>query len=149
MLGLPVRLASDLEMYWRMATNARTWFYQTPENNPYLLQERVNGTLWMARFWDVYFITERAEPPFRMSAVYKGLPLVIEWEPNKWFRLTAPQSVPDVISAFSNVLQMPAALMYTDNRGMAITEWHRDGGEARWREIQGNPMYQSPLRLSR
>lgn len=147
-LGLFVRLDSDLERRCQMATNARTWFYQTPEKNPYLLQERVNGTLWMARLWDVYFVTERAEPPFRMSAVYHGTPLMIEWEPGKWFRLTAPQSLPGVITAFSNILQLPASLMYTDNHGMVVTEWHRDGGHERWREIQGNPMYQSVVRLN-
>ena len=79
-----------------MATNARTWFYQTPENNPYLLQERVNGTLWMARFWDVYFITERAEPPFCMSAVYKGLPLVIERHGRRWSARAADPGPPPV-----------------------------------------------------
>ena len=132
-----------------MATNARTWFYNMPEQKPYLLEERVNGTLWMARLSDVYFHAEKVEPPFRMSAEWRGLPLVIEWEPGKWFRLYAPQEVPEVVSAFSNVLQLPAALMYVDVDGQVVTEWHRDGGEARWREIQGNPSYQSPVRLRR
>ena len=132
-----------------MAATARTWFYQTPEKNSYLLQERVNGSVWMARLMDVYFVTERAEPPFQMSAERNGQTLVIEWEPNQWFRLISPQDMPDVVGAFSNVLQLPAALTYTDFDGKIITEWHRDGGEARWREIQGNPTYQSPVRLNK
>ncbi|GAB4574992.1 MAG: hypothetical protein Kow0077_24300 [Anaerolineae bacterium] len=132
-----------------MATNARTWFYETPENSPYLLQERVNSTLWMARLWDVYFITESATEPYRMTATWQGHPLTIEWETGKWFRLIADTDVPTVVSAFSNVLQIPATFTYTDTNGRIITEWHRDGGEARWREIQGNPIYQSPLRLDR
>lgn len=132
-----------------MASSARTWFYEVPENRPYWLQERVNSTLWMARLMDVYFVTERAEAPFRMAAVWKGKPLVIEWEPKQWFRLSAAQDAPAVVAAFSNILQMPTALTYTSSDGQVITEWHRDGGEARWREIQGNPTFQSPVRLNR
>jgi hypothetical protein len=131
-----------------MATNARTWFYNTPENNPYLLQERVNSTLWMARLNNVFFITEQAEAPFQMAAEWHDLTLLIEWEPGKWFRLVTTQDVPAFVAAFSNILQMPAALTYTDIEGRIVTEWHRDGGETRWREIQGNPTYQSPVRLS-
>ena len=131
-----------------MASSARTWFYETPENSPYLLQERVNSNLWMARLWDLYFVAERTEPPFRMSAVWHGRPLIIEWQPGKWFRLIAEEDVPEVLSAFSNILQLHAALTYTDSEGRIVTEWHRDGGEARWREIQGNPIYQNPVRLS-
>jgi hypothetical protein len=131
-----------------MATNARTWFYETPENNAYYLQERVNGTLWMARLTDLFFVTDRAEAPFRMSATWQDNPLAIEWEPGEWLRMTSPADVPLVVSAFSNILQLKAALTYTDVDGQIITEWHRDGGAARWREIQGNPTYQSPVRLS-
>jgi len=132
-----------------MATNARTWFYNAPENKPYLLQERVNSTLWMARLNNVYFVTEQAEAPFRMSTRWHDTSLVIEWETGKWFRLVTTLDVPTIVTAFSNILQMPAALTYTDIDGQIITEWHRDGGEARWREIQGNPTYQSPVRLNR
>jgi len=132
-----------------MATNARTWFYNTPEAQPYLLQERVNGTLWMARLWGLYFVTEQAQPPFAMSARWQDQSLRIEWQPGQWFRLIADGNAPPVVNAFSNVLQMPAAITYTGRDGKVITEWQRDGGDARWREIQGNPVYQSPVRLNK
>lgn len=132
-----------------MASTARTWFYHPPENNPYLLQERVNGTLWINRLWDVSFVCEQAEPPYRMSAAWNGQHVRIEWEPGRWFRLRAPGNAPALVSAFSNVLQIPASITFTDADGQIITEWHRDGGDARWREIQGNPGYQSPVRLNR
>jgi hypothetical protein len=131
-----------------MASNARTWFYETPENNAYWIQERVNSTLWMARLTEVYFVAEQTEAPFRMSAVWHDKPLIIEWEPGKWFRLTTLEAVPSIVRAFSNILQIPVTLTFTDVQGQTITEWHRDGGETRWREIQGNPIYQSPVRLS-
>lgn len=130
-----------------MATNARTWFYETPEDSPYLLQERVNSTLWMARLWDVFFIAEQTTAPFRMTATRQASPLTIEWETGKWLRLIAAADEPSVVGAFSNILQIPATLTYIDSSGRIITEWHRDGGTARWREIQGNPMFQSPVRL--
>ncbi len=131
-----------------MATNARTWFYETPEKSAYLLQERVNGNLWMARLSDVYFVAEQAEPPYRMTAVWQGHPLTLEWETGKWLRLSSDASLPAVIGAFSNVLQIPATLTYLDSTtGRVITEWHRDGGNTRWREIQGNPSYHNPARL--
>lgn len=131
-----------------MASTARRWFYELPENNPYLLQERVNGTLWMHRLGNVYFFCEQAEPPFRMSTRLQDKTVRIEWEPGKWFRMTASANLPAVVGAFSNVLELPAAISYTDADGQIITEWHRDGGDARWREIQGNPAYQIPVRLN-
>lgn len=130
-----------------MATNARTWFYEIPEKNAYLLQERVNSTLWMARLSDVFFVAETVEAPYRMTTTWQGHPVRIEWETGKWLRMEADSDVPLVVSAFSNVLQIPATLTYTDSNGRIITEWHRDGGSERWREIQGNPSFQSPIRL--
>lgn len=131
-----------------MATNARTWFYETPEKNAYLLQERVNGTLWMARLSDVYFVAEQVESPYRMAATWQGHPVTIEWETGKWLRLESDASLPAVIGAFSNVLQIPATLTYLySTTGRVITEWHRDGGNTRWREIQGNPTYHNPACL--
>lgn len=131
-----------------MASNSTTWFHETPENNPYLLQERVNGNLWMARLWSLYFVTEQAEAPFRMVAQYNEAPLTLEWEPGKWLRLRSDQAVPSVATAFSNILQIPASLTYTDIEGKIITEWHSDGGAAQWQKIQGNPSYQNPVRLN-
>ncbi|MBN2471337.1 MAG: hypothetical protein JXN59_11475 [Anaerolineae bacterium] len=130
-----------------MATNARTWFYEPPEPNAYLLQERVNGTLWMARLSDIFFVAEQVEAPYRMSATWQGHPLLIEWETGQWLRMESDATLPVVIGAFSNVLQIPATLSYMDRTGRVITEWHRDGGNTRWREIQGNPTYQNPVRL--
>ena len=131
-----------------MASNSETWFYKTPTGSPYLLQERVNSNLWIARLWDLYFVTERAESPFQMKATWHGQTLVLTWEPGKWLRLVTEKNALAVVTAFSNILQLPAALTYTDNDGKIVTEWHRDGGDERWREIQGNPTYQSPVRLN-
>ena len=47
------------------------------------------------------------------------------------------------------ILMMRPVLMYQDNEGMYVTEWHTDGGEARWRELQGQPAYQGLKRLRR
>jgi hypothetical protein len=132
-----------------MASNAGTWFYSTPDNKPFMLQERVNSNLWMARLFDTYFTAESVESPFRMSSPYRGQTLVIEWEPGKWLRLTTSKIVPLVVGAFSNILQIPAALTYTNIDGQVVTEWHADGGDAQWRQIQGNPIFQSPVRLNR
>lgn len=132
-----------------MASNSGTWFYDTPTGSAYLLQERVNSNFWMARFSDVYFIAETTAPPFRMTTHWQGQPAQIEWEPGTWLRLYSPQDTPNLVSALSNILQLPAVLTYTDPEQRIVTEWHRDGGEARWREIQGNPTYQSPVRLKR
>lgn len=132
-----------------MASSSRTWFYDTPENNAYLLQERVNSNLWMARVSGVFFVAETTEPPFRMTTTWQGQQLTLEWEPGAWLRLTSEAEASGIASAFSNILQLPAAFTYTDNTGQVITEWHTDGGDARWREIQGNPSFQSPVRLGR
>ena len=31
--------------------------------------------------------------------------------------------------------------------GMFVVEWHTDGGDARWKEIQGNPAFQGLRRM--
>ncbi|MBN1965800.1 MAG: hypothetical protein JW910_14205 [Anaerolineae bacterium] len=132
-----------------MASNSGSWFYQTPTGSAYMLQERVNSNLWMARLWGVYFMTDSATPPFSMHGQWQGQTLSIEWEPGEWLRLYSQQDAPDIVNAFSNILQLPAVLTFTDPEQRIVTEWHRDGGEARWRQIQGNPTFQSPVRLNR
>ena len=71
-----------------MATNASTWFYNEPEHNAYLLEERVNHTLWSNRLSAVYLDCLSETPPFKMSGTWHELPITIEWVPRDYFTLT-------------------------------------------------------------
>jgi hypothetical protein len=36
---------------------------------------------------------------------------------------------------------------YQDTEGLFVVEWHTDGGETRWKEIQGDPGFQGLRRM--
>ena len=135
-----------------MTTNAGTWFFQEPEHNAYLISERLNSTFWNARVVDVYWKCTQAEPPFRATGYSGSDMLTLEWVPNEWLRLTIPagSSFNDealVEAVGKRILTMEPSFGYQDPDDAVVTEWHRDDGEKRWSEIQGNAAYVQPHRL--
>jgi hypothetical protein len=133
-----------------MSTNAATWFSREPEHQAYLISERVNGTFWQARIVGVYWHCLRAKPPFLMQAFLGDHPVEIEWVPDKWLTLKAPgeADIASLVRAISKrVLAIPATLTYCDPQGCQIYEWHTDGGQQRWNEVQGQPRFSGPRRL--
>lgn len=124
-----------------MTTNSRTWFYNEPEHRPYYIEERVNQTLWANRFGSIYLDCVRAEPPFRMEGVWNGITVVIEWEANKWFKLQATQEDRTLLTGFSQVLQFPPTVSYTDDNGVFVAEWLRADPEKRLAEVKNRTSY--------
>ena len=55
----------------KMSTTAETWFTTEPENQAYLISERLNATFWQARAVDVYWKVIRTEPPY-LAHGYRG-----------------------------------------------------------------------------
>lgn len=133
-----------------MATDARTWFYTTPQPRPYFIEERVNHTLWRNRLTNVHMTCTQAEAPIRMEGRWQNeMPVTFEWQPGKWFILRMGEESKEFIGVVRQMLMMRPALMYQDRDGMTVVEWHTDGGETRWREVQGKPQYQALKRLRR
>lgn len=133
-----------------MATDARSWFYTTPHPRPYFIEERVNHTLWRNRLTNVHMSCVKAEVPIRMEGLWQNeVPVSFEWEPGKWFVLRLGDESKEFIGVVRQMLMMRPALMYQDRDGMTVVEWHTDGGEDRWRQIQGNPQFQGLKRLRR
>jgi hypothetical protein len=132
-----------------MTTTAATWFYRMPENQPYLLAERVNTTFWEARLGGVWLSVDRADTPFAMTGGYNGAEISLEWEPNKWMRLkTAPES-PGLAKGLANILRRGANLRYETAEGQTVWEWRLGDADARWQELQGHPGFHKPQRLDR
>lgn len=113
-----------------MATTSRTWFYNEPEHRPYFIEQRVNQNLWATRFGSIYLSCIRAEPPFRMTGKWSGMDIAIEWLPKQWFTLLTSRVDKTVVSGFTQVLQMPPTLSFTQEDGSVLTEWHRDPASA-------------------
>jgi hypothetical protein len=133
-----------------MATDSRTWFYSTPQARPYFIEERVNHTLWKNRLANIHMICTQPEPPIKMEGRWHNeMPVTFEWEPGKYFILKMGEESKEIIGVMRQILMMRPTLMYVDNEGMYTVEWHTDGGEARWKEIQGQPQYQGLRRLRR
>lgn len=131
-----------------MATDARTWFYSTPTARPYFIEERVNHTLWKHRLANIHMICTQAEPPIKMEGLWQNeIPVSFEWQPGKYFILRTGEESKELIGVMRQVLMMRPTLMYQDSDGRSVIEWHTDGGEARWRELQGKPQYQRLRRL--
>ncbi len=132
-----------------MATDARTWFYTTPEPRPYYIEERVNHSLWKNRLQGLFMSCTQATSPILMEGHYHDLPVSFEFQPGKYFILRTIQEEKALTGIIRQMLWMKPVLMYINPDGNHVIEWHTDGGEARWREIQGNPHYQGARRLSK
>lgn len=134
-----------------MSANAGTWFYQEPEHNAYMLTERLNGNFWQERIVGVYWRCVQAERPFRAESFSGDHRLEMEWVPGEWLALKAPAGadvLPLVESISKRILAMRVSLTYTDAQDRQVFEWHTDGGEKRWQEIQGNAGFNKPRRMA-
>ncbi len=132
-----------------MATDARKWFYTTPEPRPYYIEERVNTTLWKHRLQGLYMTCTQATTPILMEGTWNGMPVTFEWQPGKYFIVRMGQKRKDLIGVMRQILfNLPPVLEYEDPQGMYAVEWHTDGGAERWKVIQGNPNYQGLRRIA-
>jgi hypothetical protein len=133
-----------------MSTNAGKWFYSEPEENPYLITERLNATFWTARIVELYWRCVRAEKPVEAIGYSPNGQYRLTWMPGEWLALQGPveTSLDPLVEAISNrVLAFPPSLAFGNHDGHQIIEWHRDGGAKRWSEIQGRAEYVHPRRL--
>ena len=133
-----------------MSSNARKWFYHQPEPQPYLVTERLNSTFWVARVVGVYWKCVKADPPLRARGYFGDHVLQLDWTPGEWLALRAPREVDlsEMITAITQrILMIPASLTYVTHDGQRVTEWHVDGGQKRWSEIQGHGEFLEPRRL--
>jgi hypothetical protein len=95
-------------------------------------------------------VCTRAETPIRMEGRWQNeMPVSFEWTPGKFFILKTGAESKEIIGVMRQILKMRPSFAYQDTDGMYVVEWHTDGGEARWREIQGQPQYQGLRRLRR
>lgn len=134
-----------------MATTAATWFYKTPENDPYLLGERVRSTFWDERFGGLWLDVVKSESPFAMAGTHDGANVRMEWEPGKWLRVYSAPPSPALVNGVSNVLRRKPRLRYEDAEGRAVWEWYLtlETANKRWQEIQGKPAFKNPERLDK
>lgn len=133
-----------------MATDARTWFYTTPEARPYYIEERVNHTLWKHRLQGVFMSCTQHTSPIKMEGNWNGMPLTFEWKPGSYFILRSGEDRKELIGVIRQILfNLRPAFMYKDPENMVVVEWHTDGGEERWKQLQGSPQYQGLRRLTK
>lgn len=131
-----------------MATTSRTWFYSTPEPRPYYIEERVNHTLWKNRLQGLYMTCTQATPPVKMEGDWDGIRVTFEWQPGKYFILQMAENRKELIGVIRQMLLgLRPVLAYEDPENMYVVEWHTDGGEERWKNLQGDPRYQGLRRL--
>lgn len=133
-----------------MSTSSRTWFYSKPEPRPYYIEERVNHTLWKNRLQGIFMSCTQAESPIKMEGNLNGMPIFFEWEPGKYFILRTIEERKEIVGVVRQMLLgLKPSFAYQDTDGMYVVEWHTDGGEARWKTIQGDPHYQGLRRLTK
>lgn len=130
-----------------MATSSRTWFYTTPEPRPYFIEERINTNLWKNRLQGIYMSCTSPTAPITMEGNWYGNQINFEWVPGEYFTLRTTEERKDLIGVIRQMLMLRPALAYMDEDGNHVVEWHMDGGEQRWRELQGSPHYQGLIRL--
>ncbi len=130
-----------------MATSSRTWFYSTPEPRPYYIEERINTNLWKNRLQGLYMSCTQAISPIQMEGNWHGILVQFEWVPGDYFVLRTSEERRDLMGVIRQMLMLRPALAYMDELGNHVVEWHMDGGESRWKEIQGSPAFQGLERL--
>ncbi|MBN1310660.1 MAG: hypothetical protein JXB30_04505 [Anaerolineae bacterium] len=134
-----------------MSANAGTWFYREPENQPFMITERLNGNFWQEGIVGVYWRCVRAEVPFCAQGFFSNNILEMEWVPGEWLALKAPPDLDMsslVASISTRILAMQASLSYVDAQDRQVFEWHVDSGEKRWQEIQGRAGFNKLRRLA-
>lgn len=102
-----------------MAATAASWFYRTPETNGYLLAERVNGTFWDNRLGGILLTAVKSEAPFTLIGTYLGADVRMEWEPNKWMRLSTNPASPALVDGLASILRRKPDLRYDEARARA------------------------------
>lgn len=134
-----------------MSTNASTWFYAEPEHRAFLIEERVNQTLWSNRIGSIYLDCTSEKPPFKMNGEWTGIHVEMEWVPNEYLMLrTDPhENAEMLVIGVKEVLGFLPTISYIDMDGRLITEWYVKGAEQRIQEIQGNPKYRNVKRYKR
>ncbi|RMG82118.1 MAG: hypothetical protein D6712_15175 [Chloroflexi bacterium] len=131
-----------------MATTSRTWFYSTPEPRPYYIEERINHSLWNNRLQGIYMSCTQATPPIQMVGEWDGIEVQFEWVPGKSFILRMSEDRKEMIGVLRQILLgLRPVFTYQDPDGFYVTEWHTDGGDERWKALQGDPRYQNLRRI--
>lgn len=131
-----------------MSTSSRTWFYAKPEPRPYYIEERVNHTLWRNRVQGLFMSCTQVENPIKMEGNWNGIPILFEWEPGQYFILRMGEERKEFIGVMRQILlDLIPVITYQDIDGLYVVEWHVEGADARWKNIQGNPQYQGLRRL--
>ncbi len=130
-----------------MAATAASWFYRTPESNAYLLAERVNGTFWDNRLGGILLTAIKSDAPFTLIGTYLGADVRMEWEPNKWMRLSTNPASPALVDGLANILRRKPDLRFDEAGGETVWEWWLDGADKRWQELQGKAAFGTSMRL--
>jgi hypothetical protein len=124
-----------------------SWFYNSPGNNGFQVVERVRQTLWDARFYDFWFDSYSASAPYKVGGLLHQQAAELEWQPKEWLRLRSKTESGDFMNILSYLIGVKPALRFTDSDGFVNVEWRLKDSEARWKEINGNPIYQGSRRL--
>jgi len=124
-----------------MTTSAKTWFYNTPENNAYLIGERIRTSLWDARFGDIWLETARSEAPYLMRGTLQNTDVELEWMPKQWCILRTKPAHSLLYGGVKNILGFDAVFKYETPNGFTAWEWRLGNAKERWQAIQGKPEF--------
>ena len=123
------------------------WFYDYSSHSGHVIGERVRLSLWDSGLFDLWLDVVSSNPPYKMSGNYKGDPVEIEWLPGEWLRLRSGSSQSVIVDRITRLLAMKPSWMYGYANIDVVWEWYLVDSEERWREISGNPIYQSPKHI--
>lgn len=128
-----------------MATNASTWFYNEPEHDAYLIEERVNHTFWSNRISAISLRCVSAESPFQMQGDWHDIPITIEWVPKTYFKLITEndERIDLLIVGLTEVLGFLPTISYVNPSDELTAEWHTDQNSEVVQNIQHNPNYRN------
>ena len=130
-----------------MNTFSQKWFYQNPGIIPHNIAETVRQSLWSSGLYSIWLDTVNTSVPYKLIGQHSDASIELEWQPSQWLRLRSEKDIVSLRNHLSWLLGLESNLQFTDHMNWQVNEWHLQAFDERWREISGNPMYSSPMRL--
>ena len=130
-----------------MNTFSQKWFYQNPGIIPHNIAETVRQSLWSSGLYSIWLDAVNTSAPYKLIGHHSNASLELEWQPSQWLRLRSEKDIVSLRNHLSWLLGFESNLQFKDHMNWQVHEWHLQEFDERWREISGNPMYSSPMRL--
>ncbi|MSP13848.1 MAG: hypothetical protein EXR62_12945 [Chloroflexi bacterium] len=99
------------------------WFTGFPGKNLYDISESLRRGFWSCGYSATWMQAQSTELPYRATGRWRNQDVALEWEPNRFAKLTMQSEDKAVVDGLSFMVQMKPVLQYVDAKGQIVYEW--------------------------